>query len=105
MMVMFGARQPAHPGGILKRQYMEQLSITVKGLAGVLGVSRKTMSKIVNERGAITSDMALRLSMAFDTSPDLWLNLQKKHDLWLAANVSTEWEKVKPIVELSETTA
>ncbi len=102
MMVVLGARQPAHPGGILKRRYVEPLSITIKGLAEVLGVSRKTASKIVNERGAITSDMALRLSRAFDTTPDLWLNLQKNYDLWNAARASTEWKKVEPIVAPSE---
>lgn len=80
---------------------MEPLSITVKGLAEALGVSRKTASKIVNERGAITSDMALRLSRAFDTSPDLWLNLQKNYDLWNAARASSEWKRIESILPQS----
>ena len=46
-------------------------------MASALGVSRKTLSKIINEKGSITPDMALRLSRAFDTTPDLWLTLQK----------------------------
>lgn len=92
-------RSPTHPGAILKRRYMEPLSISVSHLAEVLGVSRKTMSKIVNERGAITSDMALRLSKAFDTSPDLWLNLQKNFDLWQTMNQSSDWQNVKTIVK------
>lgn len=66
-------------------------------MADSLGVSRKTLSKIINERGAITPDMALRLSRAFDTTPDIWLNLQKKFDLWQAETASKEWKKVKPI--------
>ncbi|HUL01382.1 MAG TPA: HigA family addiction module antitoxin, partial [Nitrospirota bacterium] len=57
-------RTPTHPGGILKRQYIEPLSLTISELAGTLGVSRKTLSKIVNERGDVTPDMALRLSKA-----------------------------------------
>jgi len=61
-------RIPTHPGGILKRQYMEPLSLTVSDLAATLGVSRKTLSKIVNECGAVTPDMALRLSKAFNTT-------------------------------------
>ena len=65
-------------------------------MADTLGVSRKTLSKIINERGAITPDMALRLSRAFDTTPDFWLNLQKNYDLWQAETVSKEWQKVKP---------
>ncbi len=66
-------------------------------MAGILGVSRKTLSKIINERGSITPDMALRLSRAFDTTPDLWLNLQQNFDLWKAENSSNEWQTVKPL--------
>jgi addiction module HigA family antidote len=68
-------RPPAHPGLILRNHHLDPLSMTVTDLANVLGISRKTVSKIVNERGSITPDMALRLSRAFDTSPELWLNL------------------------------
>ena len=91
-------RQPTHPGGILKRHYMEPLNLTVSGLAEDLHVSRKTISKIINERGSVTPDMALRLSKAFETSAELWLNLQTSHDLWNAASSSKEWEKVKTLV-------
>ena len=91
-------RQPTHPGGILKRHYMEPLSLTVSGLAEDLHISRKTLSKIINERGSITPDMALRLSKAFDTSAELWLNLQTNYDLWNAASNSKEWETVKTLV-------
>lgn len=66
-------------------------------MASTLGVSRKTLSKIINEKGSITPDMALRLSRAFDTTPDLWLSLQKNYDLWQAEHVSKEWQMVKPI--------
>ena len=91
-------RPPTHPGNILKEDYLTPLSITIQDMADRLGVSRKTLSKIVNERGAITPDMALRLSRAFDTTPDLWLNLQKNYDLWHAAHDSTAWKKIKPIL-------
>ena len=90
-------RPPAHPGGIIKRNYLKTLSISTTDLAKTLGVSRKTATKIVNERGSITPDMALRLSRAFDTSPDFWLNLQKNYDLWHAANDSKDWEVVRRI--------
>lgn len=88
---------PTHPGGILKRMYLEPLGLTNTSLAEALGVSRKTVSKIVNERGGINTDMALRLSRAFNTTPDLWLNLQRNHDLWQAARKSKEWQRVKPV--------
>ncbi len=90
-------REPTHPGAIIKEDYLIPLSISIKDMAEMLGVSRKTLSKIVNERGAITPDMALRLARAFDTTPDLWLNLQKNVDLWNAAKVSKAWQAVKPV--------
>ena len=89
-------RKPTHPGGILKRQYMDTLGLTVTDLARRVGVSRKTISKIVNERASITADMALRFSIAFNTTPDLWLNLQNSVDLW-EARQTADWEKVEPI--------
>ncbi len=90
-------RARTHPSGILKRQYLEPLSLSVSELARVLGVSRKTVSKIVNERGAISADMALRLAQAFNTSAELWLNLQRNYDLWHAAEESDAWKKIEPI--------
>lgn len=91
------SRQPVHPGKIVKEDYLLPLSITVKDMASNLGVSRKTLSKIINERGAITPEMALRLSRAFDTTPDLWLNLQQNYDLWQAEHDSKSWKTVKPL--------
>jgi addiction module HigA family antidote len=91
-------RKPTHPGGILKRHYIEPLSLTISGVAKDLGVSRKAVSKIINEKGSITSDMALRLSKAFNTTPVLWLNLQLKYNLWLAEQKSTGLEKIKLLV-------
>jgi addiction module HigA family antidote len=89
-------RQPTHPGKIIKEDYLEPLSLTISELASNLNVSRKTLSKIINERGSITPDMALRLSRAFDTTPDLWLMLQKNFDLYLAEQTSNDWLMVEP---------
>lgn len=94
-------RKPVHPGRILKNHHLIPLSISLTDLAGILGVSRKTISKVVNERGAITPDMALRLSRAFDTTPDLWLGLQQEYDLWHAAHDSQEWLEVKTVKGLT----
>lgn len=90
-------RQPTHPGIILKEDYLKPLSVSIKDMAEILVVSRKTLSKIINTRGSITPDMALRLSRAFKTTPDLWLNLQKNYDLWHAASDSKEWQTVRPL--------
>ena len=90
-------RAPLHPGVILKYDYLEPLFINNSKLAELLGVSRVTVSKIVNERGPVTSNLALRLSRTFNTTPDLWLNLQMEYDLWHAENDSKEWMKAAVI--------
>jgi antitoxin HigA-1 len=90
-------RTPTHPGGIIKRQYLDPLGLTVSDLALALGVSRKTLSKIVNERGAVTPEMALRLSKAFSTTPEMWLNLQQNYDLWYVRSHVKSWNLVHAI--------
>lgn len=98
-------RPPAHPGFILRVHYMEPLEISVTDLAKELKLSRKTVSKILNERGALTTDVALRLSRAFDTTPELWLNLQRNYDLWHAANETTGWQTIRPLLKLTNASA
>lgn len=74
---------PAHPGEILKEFIIDSLELTVTDVAMHLGVSRKTLSKILNARGAITPEMALRLELTFGKpSADHWLRLQTAFDLW-----------------------
>ena len=90
-------RPPVHPGGILRRHYLEPLSLTISDIAKTLGVSRKTLSRIINEHGSITPDMALRLSKAFNTTPELWLNLQQNYDLWYASQKSNNWKMIEAI--------
>ena len=94
-------RPPVHPGAILKHDYLEPLALTVSQVAEALGVSRKTVSKIINARGAITPEMALRLAHAFDTTPELWLNLQRTYDLWHAARRSDAWQQGPVLVSAS----
>ncbi len=91
-------RCPVHPGGILKNLYLKPLSISNTKLAETLGVSRKAISSIVNERKSITPDMALRLSQAFPNSTaESWLNLQKNYELWQSAHNTKEWKSVQAI--------
>ena len=75
---------PPHPGEIIKELCLEPLGLTVTRAAEALGVSRKTLSAIVNGRAGISPEMAIRLSMAFDTSAESWLNQQVQYDLWQA---------------------
>jgi len=96
-------RPPLHPGQILYHNYLEPLNISVTKMAEILGVSRKALSNIINEHKSITPEMALRLSKALNTTPDLWLNIQKNYDLWHTANETQAWKKVKPVARGIET--
>lgn len=82
---------PPHPGEIL-REWMSDLTVT--DAAEALQVSRVTLSKILNGKGGITADMALRLSQWLGTSPDLWLGMQNQFDLWQASQL--ERPAIKP---------
>ena len=73
---------PPHPGEILKEEYLKPLNLSVSETALKLGVSRKALSDIVNEKAGISPLMSLRLSKAFNTTPDLWLGMQLDYDLW-----------------------
>ncbi len=73
-------KNPVHPGRIVKG-CIEDLELSITDAAKVLGVSRVTLSKIINGRGAVTPEMAIRLSKAFGSTPEFWLRLQLNHDL------------------------
>ena len=78
---------PPHPGEVIRELCLEPLGLSVTEAAEGLGVSRKTLSAIINGRAGISPEMALRLSIAFDTSPESWLNQQTQYDLWQAKRV------------------
>lgn len=81
-MAMFN---PAHPGEILKELVIDSLELTITDVAKHLDVSRKTLSKVLNAKGSVTPEMAVRLELAFGKpSADHWLRLQNAHDLWKA---------------------
>jgi len=75
---------PPHPGEIIRELCLEPLGLSVTDAAKALDVSRKTLSSILNGRSGISPEMALRLSKAFNTSPESWLNQQAQYDLWHA---------------------
>ena len=75
---------PSHPGKVLKALCLEPLKVSITEAAKALGVSRKTLSAILNGRAGISPEMAVRLSIAFGTSAESWLNQQTQYDLWHA---------------------
>jgi len=81
---------PPHPGEILREFCIEPLGLSVTRTAEALGVSRKTLSAILNGRAGISPEMAIRLSKAFGTSAESWLNQQVQYDLWLAEQNSKD---------------
>ena len=84
-----------HPGDILKTEFMEPLGLSSYRLAKELHVSAPRVNDLVRGKRSITADTAMRLSAYFGNSAQFWLNLQNKHDLWVAAK-NKSLAKVKP---------
>ena len=74
-------RIAAHPGGFVKRNYLDELGMTVTGLAAALGVHRTTLSRLLNERADLSPAMALRVSGALGGTPGSWMSMQVNHSL------------------------
>ena len=91
-------RKPSMPGEVLKEMYLEPLDVTITDFAERIGVSRKTVSALVNGRAPVTVDMAMRLSVALNTTPDLWLNMQRAVDLWNIRQEKGSWAQIRPLV-------
>ena len=81
---MNDTRKPTHPGEILREDVMKPLGLTVTEAANRLGVTRKTLSALINCRASMSPEMAVRVSKATKTSPESWLYMQAKLDLWIA---------------------
>jgi addiction module HigA family antidote len=84
---------PAHPGEILKELWLDPMGMTLTEAADRLGVTRKTVSKIINKRGAVTPEMSLRLEIVFGTSAQAWLNMQAAYDLWQVSSLRKTLKK------------
>ena len=74
-------KNPPHPGRIVKQDCVEPLGLTITGAARALGVTRQALNNLVNGKGGISPEMAVRLSKAFGGSPEMWLRLQANYEL------------------------
>ncbi|WP_350282835.1 HigA family addiction module antitoxin [Nitrosomonas sp.] len=88
---------PPHPGEVIRELCLDPLGLSVTEAAEALGISRKTLSAILNGRAGLSPEMAIRLSIAFDTTAESWLNQQTQYDLWQAEQRRTKLQ-VKRLV-------
>ncbi len=96
---MVSGRKPTHPGEVLREDVIKSLGLTVTEAARRLRVTRKTLSALVNCKASLSPEMAVRIGKATKTSPESWLYMQAKLDIWLAEQKPTE------VVELREARA
>ena len=75
---------PMHPGEVLREEFLVPLALSAGKLARICGVPRTRIERIANEETGITADTALRLSKAFGTTAQMWLNLQNSYDMRVA---------------------
>jgi len=85
-------KNPPHPGRIVRQECIEPLGLTVTETAKRLGVTRQALNNLVNGKGGISAEMAVRLSKAFGSSPEVWLGMQMEYDL---AQVEKEARNIK----------
>ena len=90
--------KPAHPGEVLKEIYLIPLNITITDASKALAITRKSLSELINGRSGISTIMALRLSKALNTTPELWLNMQNNYDIWTTKK-KLNLSKVKTLIQ------
>jgi antitoxin HigA-1 len=93
--------KPKHPGKMVKSLCLDPLNLSITEAAKALKVSRPTLSKLINGRMGISPEMAVRLAIVFNTSEELWINLQAGYDLWLA-NKHRQALGLKPLPQLDD---
>ena len=97
---------PPHPGVIVKKALIDGANLNITEAAEVLGIGRVSLSKIINGRSGISPEMAVRLSIALNTSSKMWLSMQDAYDLWQVEKYKSKLEKqVSPIEQLHHLTS
>lgn len=88
-------RRPATVGEILMQEFMQPMGLTQGVLAEAMGVQRKHVNELCNDRRSVTAATALILGRVFGNSPEFWLNVQRRSDLWKVMNSPRERERIK----------
>jgi len=100
--VLSTKRKPASVGEILTQEFIEPMGLTQGALAEAMGVPRKHVNELCNERRAVTAPTALILARVFGNSPDFWLNAQRGSDLWKAMHSPRERERIERAKPLTD---
>jgi antitoxin HigA-1 len=87
-------RKPVSVGEILTEEFMEPMGLTQAALAEAMGVQRKHVNELCNDRRNVTAATALILSRVFGNGPDFWLNVQRRNDLWNAMHSPKERQRI-----------
>lgn len=93
-------RKPVSVGEMLVEEFLNPLKLTQGALAEAMGVPRKLVNELCNNRRAVTADTALMLARVFGNSPDFWLNLQRRTDLWEALHTPARRRRIARAREL-----
>ncbi len=94
---MIGKRKPTHPGEVLREDVIKPLGMTVTEAASRLGITRKTLSALLNCKASLSPEMAVRIAKATKTSPESWLFMQAKLDIRLASQENTKVHELKAV--------
>ena len=97
---MIEHRKPTHPGEVLREDVIKPLGLTVTEAAKRLGVTRKTLSALLNCKASLSPDMAVRISKATRTTPESWLYMQAKLDMWSAEQKLTKVEEFEEAIAI-----
>ncbi len=93
-------RKPTHPGELIREDLLPETGMSQAQLARFMAVSRRTVSEIVNESRRLTPDIAFRLAKVFNSTPEMWLNMQQAVDLWETRSIhGHEYEKIQTVQE------
>ena len=93
--MLMTTRKPATLGEILSEEFLEPMGLTQGALAEAMGVPRKHVNELCNDRRAVTAPTALILARVFGNSPDFWLNVQRRSDLWAALHSPAERQRIE----------
>jgi addiction module HigA family antidote len=88
-------RKPVSAGEMLTEEFLTPMKLTQGALAAAMGVERKLVNELCNDRRAVTADTALMLARVFGNSPEFWLNIQRRTDLWEALHTPKRRQRIE----------